>query len=181
MPELPEVETIRRGLENKVLGRPILKVVVNNPIVLRNNERLFKKALADGQFEKVERRGKMLIFHIKKNSSDGRKFLLVRLGMTGRLVYFDEKDSLWGGKSFEHKKSFAHKHCHIVFCFREGALLFCDARRFGSLEIVDRERLEEKKKAFGPEPLEKEFNLSLFRRVIRGKKGNVKAFLLDQR
>src|SRR5665647_2747584 len=136
MPELPEVETIKNGLREKVCEKPILKVLVNNASVIKNRKSNFIKILEGGEFASIERRGKMLIFKINKVQDDGKDFLLARLGMTGRLVYFDDADALWGGHSFESKKSFSHKHCHIVFTFEGGgALLFCDTRRFGNMEV----------------------------------------------
>lgn len=182
MPELPEVETIRRGLEEKVLGRLVLKVVVSNPVALRSSKESFEKVLRGKSFDKIGRRGKMLIFFLKKDNSGEDRFLLVRLGMTGRLVYFGKEDALWGSNSYENKNSYSSRHCHIVFCFKGGgSLLFCDVRRFGYMEIVDKEKLEEKLAAFGPEPLGSGFTLVAFRRTLEGRKGNIKAFLLDQK
>lgn len=183
MPELPEIETIRTGLLEKVLGKPVLKVDINNVSVIRNEKKYFIKSLMGEVFGNIERRGKMLIFTVEDQSGErSGKFLLVRLGMTGRLVYFDQDDALWGGYSFEKKNTFSYKHCHAVFRFEGGgALLYCDSRKFGYLEIVDEKGLEGKLKSFGPEPLEKDFTLAIFRKIMNGKKTNIKAFLLNQK
>lgn len=183
MPELPEVETIKNGLMEKVSGKPVLKVEVNNAEVLRSGKEYFRKTLAGNKVGKVSRRGKMLILEIEdKNGGARGRFLLVRLGMTGRLVYFDKQDKLWGGYSAEHKGTYAYKHCHFVLRFEGGGeLLFCDSRKFGYLQIVDKKGLEEKLKNFGPEPLEKDFTLTVFWKIINGKKMNIKAFLLNQK
>jgi formamidopyrimidine-DNA glycosylase len=183
MPELPEVETIKNGLMKKVLGKPVLKVEVNNAEVLRNGKEYFRKTLMGNKVGKVSRRGKMLILAIEdKNGNAMDRFLLVRLGMTGRLVYFDKQDKLWGGYSVEHKGTYANKHCHFALRFEGGGvLLFCDSRKFGYLQIVDGKGLEDKLRNFGPEPLEKNFTLPVFRKIIDDKKTNVKAFLLNQK
>jgi len=181
MPELPEIETIKNGLLEKVIGKPILEVEVNNASVLRGGKNIFKKTLGGENFTDITRRGKMLIFEIGKNDAD-KKFLLARLGMTGRLVYFDSDDALWGGYSFKDKKSFSHKHCHVIFTFEGGGvLLFCDVRRFGYMEIVDEAGLKNKLEEFGPEPLSPDFTMGIFRDIARNKKTNIKAFLLNQK
>jgi len=183
MPELPEIETIRMGLSKKALGKPILNVRINNEAVLRNAKREFEKALQGKTVMEVRRRGKMLIFAIaEKDGKPTGKGLLARLGMTGRLVYFDKEDALWGGYSYMHKKSYAHKHCHFVLCFKGGeVLLFCDSRRFGYLMIVDEAGLETKLRAFGPEPLDRGFTWHKLREIMDRHKTSVKAFLLNQR
>jgi len=184
MPELPEIETIRKGLLGKVLKRPVLKVQINNGSVIKSNGRGFVNLLEGSSFLDISRRGKMLIFEIDKviGKKDGKSFLLVRLGMTGRLVYFDKEDELWGGYSFKDKNSFSNKHCHVAVCFKGGGvLLFCDTRRFGYMEIVDESGLEKRLKNFGPEPLDKNFTSAGLRDIIKSKKTNVKAFLLNQK
>ena len=182
MPELPEIETIKNGLKEKVCEKPILKVLVNNASVIRNRKSNFIKALESGKFASIERRGKMLIFEMEKKRDGDKNFLLARLGMTGRLVYFDDGDALWGGRSFENKKSFSYKHCHIILTFEGGGvLLFCDTRRFGNMEIVDEKGLGKKLETFGPEPLGTEFALKIFQGIMKGKKTNIKALLLNQK
>lgn len=183
MPELPEIETIKNGLREKVLQKPILKVVVNNASVIKNSKSNFIKKLEGSKFTSIARRGKMLVFGVENETLGKKKyFLIARLGMTGRLVNFDDADALWGGHSFESKKSFSYKHCHIVFTFEGGGvLLFCDTRRFGYMEILDEKGLEKKLESFGPEPLDVEFTLKIFQEIIKGKKTNIKALLLNQK
>lgn len=183
MPELPEIETIKTGLAEKILNRLILSVEVGNESVIRNRKQNFIAALSGHRIGSVERRGKMLIFEIKQLPGEKKQHhLLARLGMTGRLVYFGPEDTLWGSQSFKDKKSFTHKHCHVVFTFqKEGVLLFCDTRRFGYMEIVDDQGLEEKLRGFGLEPLGKDFTLPAFRSLLGNKKTNIKALLLNQR
>lgn len=182
MPELPEIETIRRGLLEKVLEKPVLSVRINNEEVLRSPRLRFTRALRGDKFTDIGRRGKMLIFEIaRENGELTGDYFLARLGMTGRLVYFEECDAMWGGNSYPHKKSYAHTHCHFILCFKDaGALLFCDSRKFGYLEIVDKAGLRAKISKFGPEPLDKKFTWRKLEEVMEGRKTNIKAFLLNQ-
>ena len=181
MPELPEIETITRGLSERVLGKRILKVLVNNPEVLHTGRTSFVRNLTGSHFSEARRRGKMIILATAREKDTG-KYLLARLGMTGRLVYFGKEDALWGGKSFRDKDSFSHKHCHIVLVLEDNsALLFCDSRKFGYLEIVDEKGLAEKLSAFGPEPLEEDFTWQRLGEIVAGRKMNIKALLLNQR
>lgn len=182
MPELPEIETIKRGLTDKVVGKPVLKVVVNNAGVVRNTKAVFVKLLTDARFLEVRRRGKMLVLPFLGVQGGQKRYLLIRLGMTGRLVYFGREDGLWGGKSFEDKKSYSHRHCHVILELAgDSDLLFCDIRKFGYMEIVDEKKLGLRLESFGPEPLDAGFTLPVLRRIIQGKKTNIKALLLDQK
>lgn len=167
----------------KVLRKLVLKVEVNNTGILRGGEASFVKALKGKTIGDIQRRGKMLIMEIDgENDKKTGNFFLARLGMTGRLVYFDREDSLWGGYSFKDKDSYAHKHCHFVLRFAGGgALLFCDSRMFGYLQIVNENGLKEKLQDFGPEPLEKDFTLRVLDSMMDGRKTSIKAFLLNQK
>jgi formamidopyrimidine-DNA glycosylase len=183
MPELPEIETIRRGLEETILRMPILKVDVNNASVLKTDKKRFIAALEGKELSDVRRRGKMLIFSLADRSgkADG-EYLIARMGMTGRLVYFGAEDALWGSGSYADKDSFSHKHCHVALRFKNGStLLFCDSRRFGYMEILDEKGLDVKMRGFGPEPLDGKFRARDFEKIVAGKKTNIKALLLDQK
>jgi formamidopyrimidine-DNA glycosylase len=182
MPELPEIETIRRGLSESVLHKPILKVDVNNASVLRTEEKRFDHALRGHSFGEVNRRGKMMIFPlVAKGGKRTGEYLIARLGMTGRLVSFGAEDALWGSESYKQKDSYSYKHCHVAIRFADKSLLlYCDSRRFGYMEILDEEGLRKKLAKFGPEPLEKGFTLRTLVRIMEGRKTGIKAFLLNQ-
>lgn len=182
MPELPEIETIRRGLLEKVLEKPILSVRVNNEEILRSPRRRFTQTLKGKEFISIGRRGKMLIFTIAEEGGEPTgRFFLARLGMTGRLVYFDEENGSREGNSYARKKSYAHAHCHFILGFESsGSLLFCDSRKFGYLEIVDEAGLEAKLRRFGPEPLDKSFTWQALEKILDKRKVSIKALLLNQ-
>lgn len=183
MPELPEIETIRKGLMEKVLEKPVLSVRVNNGKILRGPRRGFAEALRGNKFTEIKRRGKMLIFTIAKESGEpaGKSFL-ARLGMTGRLVYSEKENGPWGECGRARENSRTDAHCHFVLHFEGGGvLLFCDSRRFGYLEIADKAGLEAKLGSFGPEPLDRDFTWKKLREILDDRRTAVKALLLDQR
>ena len=177
MPELPEVETIRRDLSEKVLDKRIVEANVSLPKIVRNPEDFFQKNLVGKRFEKIDRRGKLIIFEI----SNGL-FMLVHLKMTGQLIYKYKNNVVAGGHS-EKAMGFdlPNKYSHVIFEFEDGGkLFFNDLRQFGYLKIVDTKELEVIKSKFGFEPLKDNFDLPVFRGLLKGRKRNVKAFLLDQ-
>jgi formamidopyrimidine-DNA glycosylase len=182
MPELPEIETIRRGLVESVLQRPILEVAVNDAHALRTGKKRFVSSLQGKKIADIRRRGKMLIFVLGEGPGKSTgEFLLARLGMTGRLVQFGPEDALWGSESYREKDSYSHRHCRIILRFKGGHILyFCDPRKFGYREIVNEKGLMEKLRKFGPEPLEKGFTLSALRDILKGRKTRIKALLLNQ-
>lgn len=172
MPELPEIETIRKGLEETILGRPILAVEVRDARLVRPGKAALVRGLEGRKFTRVARRGKMLIFSLgQKKGECAKSYLLARLGMTGRLVYAAAKSEQEAPPS---------KHCHVLIRFSQARLAYCDARRFGHLELADEAGLAEKLARFGPEPLEKSFTLGVWRALLRGRRTAIKALLLDQ-
>ena len=166
MPELPEVETIRRGLTPLLLGRRVLSVHVRDrrlrePIAPRALGRL-RGATVTG----LRRRSKYLLVE-----TDRRLTLLVHLGMTGQLWVSD------AGRP-------VRPHEHVVFALDDGReLRYADARRFGMLQLVRDDRLgrHPRLKGLGPEPLEAEMTGERLFRDTRGRKKPVKNYLMDTR
>jgi len=179
MPELPEVETIRRDLEKKILNKTILTVKVNLKRTVKNNVKDFLSCLTNNQFTKIERRGKLMIFQLKKN----KKFLLIHLRMTGQLIYKNNLKTIAGGHSDNTSiKVLPNNWTRVEFSFKNGGrLFFNDMRTFGFLKLVDRTELEIIKSKFGWEPFGSDFKIKKFKEVIKSRKRNIKAFLLDQK
>lgn len=197
MPELPEVETIRRDLEAGLLGKTISAINILSPKTARNKAAFFKKKLLSARFQEISRRGKLLIF--KFGADD---FLLIHLKMTGQLIYLGGGKKVAGGHSLESKKAsvknsfknndanflssvggeLPNKYTRLSFSFKDGSCLFFnDLRRFGYLKIVDKKELNDLLvKNYGPEPLEKTLNQKYLQDVLKGKKKKIKALLLDQ-
>jgi len=165
MPELPEVETVRRGLEKNLIGRKINSVQVfdTKKIIISEKELLNKKVLA------VLRVGKLLALKIS-----GDKYLLAHLKMTGQLILSGAKDIFLGGHG---QGEIYSKSTRAVISFSGGfKLLFNDQRRFGYLKIVSQKQWQDISKTYGPEPIAKNFSLE----NIWTRKKLIKAVLLDQ-
>lgn len=174
MPELPEVETVRRQLEKNLLGRKIVQVFVHTGKIVQNDAS-FARALTGLSFVKIDRIGKLLIFEM----SDGETFLLAHLRMTGKFLL--EKGATGSGAKNAHEKSMREKHTHITFVFEGGLrLLFHDVRKFGYVVRADKDQVEVARGRFGIEPLTKDFTLENFVRIFQNKKTTIKALLLDQ-
>jgi formamidopyrimidine-DNA glycosylase len=156
LPELPEVETVTRSIAH-LAGRRILNAEFRCLRVLRGGDPDRMAAqLRDRRIAGVKRYGKFILMAL-----DGGGYLLIHLGMTGRL--------LLGGRP--------GKHTHAVLSLSRGTLLYDDSRQFGSIEFC--EEFPERVSRLGPEPLEIEF--ADFAAALRRRKTRVKALLLNQR
>ena len=189
MPELPEVEALRQGLEKYLLGNKIERAIVKRPklvsglgnIRIANSlkTKAFEKGLRGQIFLKIERRAKNLIFHFKSGG-----VLIVHLKMTGQLVYKDKHRAIEGGHPIELSEDvLPHKHTHIIFELKKGTLYYNDIRQFGYLLYYPTLRTFEKEnhfKGFGPEPLSSEFNLPEFHKSLTERNTKLKTALLDQ-
>lgn len=158
MPELPEVETIKRDLEKAILGKKILEVCVHNPRVIREpSADKFKKELSGVTIKGVLRKAKVLILEL----SNG-KFLVIHLKMTGQLVYPG------GGE-----------RSRVSFRLSNGGILdFNDQRLFAELRLMDDWRSLKFIQSLGPEPFE--LSLEQFKEMLSSKKTKIKPLLMDQ-
>jgi formamidopyrimidine-DNA glycosylase len=181
MPELPEVETVRRGLEAAMDGERIRRVEVRRPDLRWPLAKDFAQRLRGKRVIGVGRRAKYLLVDL--SSGD---VLIMHLGMSGSFHVFlgQEKrpDKHLGRYYHERSKDLAHDH--IVFYLVSGAsVTFNDPRRFGSMKLVAREALDREPllRGLGPEPLGNAFDAAMLAAACRGKKTSLKAALLDQR
>jgi formamidopyrimidine-DNA glycosylase len=184
MPELPEVETIRRDLST-LLGNKIVALKIFSPKTASHSAAFFVKTLVGQKLVKIERRGKLLILSLANGF-----FLLIHLKMTGQLIFQSAKIKIVGGHSLGeglYDKSVGgklpNKHTRAVFYFSNGGeLFFNDLRKFGYLKLVKKPELEEiLKNNYGPEPLTPEFSAGRLREIIKIRKTNIKAVLLNQK
>jgi formamidopyrimidine-DNA glycosylase len=175
MPELPEVETVRRGLAPAMEGARIAKVEVRDRRLRWPIARDFEKRLNGQTVEGLGRRAKYLLADL--SSGD---VLLMHLGMSGSFrVGHKAKPGV-----YYHERSKSTAHDHVVFHMSNGEVVtFNDPRRFGSMKLVARARLEQEPllRALGPEPLGNEFDAAMLARACAGKKTSLKAALSDQR
>ncbi len=178
MPELPEVETVRRGLQPVMEGARILHVDVRRPDLRWPLPRDFARRLAGQSVTGLGRRGKYLLADL--SSGD---VLLMHLGMSGSFrVQHHGKASEPG--HYHHARSGDHGHDHVVFEMSSGATVtFNDPRRFGFMKLVRRADLGDEPlvAALGPEPLGNEFDAASLARACAHKKTSLKAALSDQR
>ncbi len=163
MPELPEVETIRRDLEPKLAGRRITRVEIapdRVPVLEGIDEATFREGLVGARIQGLSRRGKFLVFELDTGAN-----LIVHLRMTGKLLLPDAP--LVG-------------HLRATLTFDDGSTLrFTDMRKFGRLWLVD--SLSPMFDKIGPEPLTEGFTLDLLAAALKNRKAPVKSTILDQR
>ena len=166
MPELPEVETVCRGLAARLEGRRLIRVLQRRPDLRFALPAGFARRLTGRRIERIGRRAKYILIYL-----DDGKVLICHLGMTGRMLLGRGEPEL-------------EIHDHVVF-FAEGdvTLRFNDARRFGFMDLTTAARLAQHKllKGLGPEPLSQEFNGRRLAQALAGKRTPIKAALLDQR
>jgi formamidopyrimidine-DNA glycosylase len=170
MPELPEVETIRRELHRKVKDKEIKFVTVNNPkIVKKPSISEFCTQIEGKVFKNINRRGKYLIIEL-----DSGKKLVIHLGMTGLLIYPFNENS---------KKIINVTHNHLVFTFIDGTeLIFNDVRKFGKIYLVSNLSEIEGMAKLGLDPLDDCFKEEIFIQILnKKKKGKIKPFLMNQK
>ena len=175
MPELPEVETVRRGLAPAMEGARLPKVEVRDRRLRWPLAKDFEKRLTGKTVEGLGRRAKYLLADL--SSGD---VLIMHLGMSGSFrVGKDAKPGV-----YYHERSKSTAHDHVVFHMSNGATVtFNDPRRFGSMKLVPRAKLEQEPllRGLGPEPLGNEFDAAMLARACAGKKTSLKAALSDQR
>jgi formamidopyrimidine-DNA glycosylase len=175
MPELPEVETVRRGLAPAMEGVRFDKVEVRHRGLRWPIAKDFEKRVMGKTVEGLGRRAKYLLADL--SSGD---VLIMHLGMSGSFrVGQDAKPGI-----YYHERSKSTAHDHVVFHMSNGATVtFNDPRRFGSMKLVPRAKLEHEPllRSLGPEPLGNEFDAAMLAQACAGKKTSLKAALSDQR
>jgi len=178
MPELPEVETVRRGLQPVMEGARFAKVEARRGDLRWPLPKDFVARLEGKIVEGLGRRAKYLLADL--SSGD---VLLMHLGMSGSFRVLRGGDEKRPGK-YHHERSKLAAHDHVVFHMANGAIVtFNDPRRFGSMKIIARQELEQEPllRALGPEPLGNAFDAAMLARACQGKKTSLKAALSDQR
>jgi formamidopyrimidine-DNA glycosylase len=178
MPELPEVETVRRGLAPAMEGARFAKVEARRRDLRWPLPKDFAKRLEGHTVEGLGRRAKYLLADLSSG-----EVLVMHLGMSGsfRVDYEGVEGKI---AKYHHEKSRSAAHDHVVFHMSNGATVtFNDPRRFGSMKLVPRAKLDQEPllRSLGPEPFGNEFDASMLARACAGKKTSLKAALSDQR
>ena len=170
MPELPEVETVRRGLVPKLVGRRIVRLIQRRRDLRVPLPAKFAKRVEGRTVLAIDRRAKYLLLRL-----DDGNTLIAHLGMSGRMTLHDAKSAA------EHP---FERHDHVVFETDEGwQVRFNDARRFGLMLLAADEAVPKHKlfKGLGPEPLDETFDGAALASRLKGRKTPIKAALLDQK
>lgn len=190
MPELPEVETIKRSLNEAVIGQIIEKVDIRTPKLWRGD----KTEIIGQRIDAIARRAKALVWRL----GNGR-FLLFHLKMTGQLLYVERSaraDKLkvesqgpqveavvagGGHPSHEYLKPPPHKHTHVIFTLNQGCLYFNDLRKFGWIKSLNENELKHELANIGPEIDWPEFTFAYFLSALKRRaKTKIKTALMDQ-
>ena len=163
MPELPEVETIVRDLQEILPGATIKDLQVLRPNVIRGSKTIFKEKLIGKTFESISRRGKNIVANM-----GSRLILVVNLGMTGRLG-LQQDDSLF-------------THPAIYFTLNIGpTLVYDDVRRFGKLDIYNEQEWLDRSAQLGPEPLSPDYKHTDLHEKLNSSLSPIRSWLLDQK
>lgn len=174
MPELPEVETVRRGLAPAMEGDVVARAEVNRPDLRWPLPERLAERLTGRRVLRLGRRSKYLLVDL-----DGGETLIVHLGMSGRLVVSGDPLGV-----FHRDHPPAGRHDHVVLHMARGArVTFNDARRFGAMDLTPTAQVESHRLLghLGPEPLGNAFSESHLQARLKGRMTPVKAALLDQR
>ena len=177
MPELPEIEIVRRSLLKLINKAKIIDIKINNKNLRYKISKALFNSLLNKQIIKISRKSKYLIFHFKK------KLLLIHLGMSGKLLVVRQKNNLLLKTSFYYNLNILKKHNHVLFFLNnDHTLIYNDVRRFGFLKVYnanDQEKIPFLKK-LGHEPFAIKFSLKYFKNFTKNKKKNIKNLLMDQ-
>jgi len=180
MPELPEVETIRRGLASRIVHQPIGEIELRLPKMIRGSAPAFCTELQSNAVRSIDRQGKLLIFHLQR---DPDKAFLLHLKMTGQLIYRQGSEQIAGGHPWpSYNDTLPNQYSHVTFHFESGAkLFFNDQRQFGYIKLVNQEEVAAEKAKYGIEPLTTSFTRERFVSIFTNRKTKLKALLLNQK
>jgi len=178
MPELPEVEVVKKSLEKKLKNLTIKDVnIINNNLRYRIDNKQFNK-IKGQKIISIKRRSKYLLINLNKNLT-----ILAHLGMTGNFFIIDDNKKYKTSFYYSLKKN-DKKHDHITFFFNKKIkLIYNDVRKFGFIKIFPTKDVFNcvHLLSLGPEPLSSDFNLTYFNKYIINKKTKIKNLLMDQK
>ena len=166
MPELPEVETIRRDLNKELKGRKILKLKFYDwAKMLKPDPKAVKKAIEGKKIKDFGRRAKLLLMHLDDHGTT----IAIHLKMSGQLILKKDSDP-------------RDRFNHVIIQLDKGEQLhFNDLRKFGYIRVIrDKGELEEVLSVFGPEPFTKGFTLDIFKKILKKTTRNIKTVIMDQ-
>tara|TARA_Y100000590_G_C15668068_1_gene995232 strand:- start:623 stop:1486 length:864 start_codon:yes stop_codon:yes gene_type:complete len=177
MPELPEVEVLKRSLQKKVRLCRIIRVRIYNRNLRYKIPFSIIKKLKNRVIKNISRISKYLLFHI--NSSEK---LLIHLGMSGTIHLIEKNNKKNTNASFYHLANLPSKHNHVEILFSNNIkMVYNDPRRFGYIKILKSNYLKQKPIIYlGPDPFSYKFNFTYFKNYIYKKKINIKNLIMNQ-
>ena len=177
MPELPEVEIVKKSLKKNVKDKKILDVIVTNRNLRFKVEKDFEKILKNRKIQNVNRYAKNIILKL-----NGNIYVIIHLGMTGTFHLIRKNILKNTNLSFYQSKDLPIKHNHIILIFKKFRVIYNDPRRFGFFKLLkDKESFKLYLNNIGYEPLDKNFNLKYLKKNILFRKKCIKSILLDQK
>tara|TARA_B100002052_G_scaffold32836_1_gene25382 strand:- start:9774 stop:10637 length:864 start_codon:yes stop_codon:yes gene_type:complete len=178
MPELPEVEVVRRSLNDFISGSIINKVRIFDKNLRYRISNKLKQTIENKKIISIMRRGKFILIEIQGNS-----IIIIHLGMTGKIL-LKKKDNSTLLTSFYYQNKFKKKHNHFSFKLNNSIyLIYNDVRKFGFIKVIDKDQIHLDKhiSRLGPEPMSKEFNRNYFKLKSSKSKKSIKNFMMDQK
>ena len=179
MPELPEVEVVRRSLQSFINGLKIKKVTIFNRNLRYKIKRNFERIIEHQKIIFIKRRSKFLLLGLENNFT-----ILIHLGMTGKIFISKENLKKILKTSFYFDSEMNKKHNHFIIQFNNKVkLIYNDVRKFGFIKLIspNYRHLNSHLQNLGPEPLNSEFNYTYLNKKIRNIKKNTKSLLMDQK
>ena len=179
MPELPEVEVVKRSLESQIINLTLKKVKINDGNLRYKVKKQDLKKIIGLKIQKIVRRSKYLLFFFDKNFT-----MVAHLGMTGKFFLINKNKKIFKTSFYYQIEDNLKKHNRIIFYFSGNLqLIFNDVRKFGFIKIFSKNNINNVKhlKLLGPEPLSGNFNFEYFKSYLKGKKRNIKDLLMDQK
>ncbi|MDC0524794.1 bifunctional DNA-formamidopyrimidine glycosylase/DNA-(apurinic or apyrimidinic site) lyase [Pelagibacteraceae bacterium] len=180
MPELPEVEVVKRSLTRKVQNLIIQKVNIKDSKLRYHVDKNKFRKITGLRIKKIERKSKFLLFFLNKNF-----IMMVHLGMTGKFFFVDQKNTKLKTSFYyniDYKKE--QKYDRVEFILNKNQrLIYNDVRKFGFIKLLCNKKYKDNfhLKNLGPEPLKNTFNYTYFKNYIKGRSRVIKDILMDQK
>ena len=179
MPELPEVEVVKKSLNETIYDLTIINIeILNKFLRYKIQEKLMKK-MVKSKVISVSRRSKYILVNLDNNYT-----IMFHLGMTGKIIIVDANRNKYATSFYYKSSDYKELHNHIVFKFNKKIkLIYNDVRKFGFIKIYKKSKLEQSfhLKKLGPEPLSEKFNLNYFIKKIKKRNIFLKDILMDQK
>jgi len=178
MPELPEVEVVKKSLTNSLIKSRLLKIIIKDKNLRYKLKSEDFKKIKDTQISNIKRRAKYLLINFNNDM-----VMLAHLGMTGKFLLKNKSDKEIK-TGFHDSNKRLKKHDHVIFFFNKKLnLIYNDVRKFGFIKIISSNDLSKNKHLInlGPEPLSKKFNKKYVKKFIENKNVSIKNLLMNQK